>query len=115
MSEDKDAGGTPPQRGVRSREQALARTFVALADTLVADYDVVELLDQLVEACVNLLGVTAAGLLLDDQKGQSGPGRLIQRRDQAARDLPAADQRGSLSGLRAHRHGRHQRRPRGRP
>lgn len=51
------------------REQAVARTFVALADTLVADYDVVELLDGLVEACVSLLGVAAAGILLDDQRG----------------------------------------------
>src|SRR3954451_13045709 len=51
------------------RDHALADTFVMLADTLVADYDVLDLLDQLMTASVELIGVTAAGLLLDDQRG----------------------------------------------
>jgi GAF domain-containing protein len=65
---DEDVRGAPPVAS-RSREQLLAETFVVLADTLVDDYDVVDLLDGLVTACVSLLGVTASGLLLDDQKG----------------------------------------------
>src|SRR5437868_2691965 len=59
----------PNERAAQTREQALADTFVRLADTMVDDYDVADLLDQLVTACVHVLGVTAAGLLLDDQKG----------------------------------------------
>jgi GAF domain-containing protein len=52
-----------------SREQHLAAAFVELADTLVDDYDVVDLLDRLAGHSVQLLGATAAGLLLDDQRG----------------------------------------------
>jgi GAF domain-containing protein len=47
----------------------VAETFVRLADTLVDDYDVVELLHRLARAAVRLLGHTAAGILLDDQQG----------------------------------------------
>ena len=61
-----------PIAAVRDREQELARTFVMLADSLVEDYDIVDLLDRLAAACVRLLGVTAAGLLLDDQQGHLG-------------------------------------------
>jgi GAF domain-containing protein len=61
-------GGASPAPP-RSREQTLTETFVLLADTLVDDYDVVDLLDLLVSSCVDLLSITAAGILLDDQKG----------------------------------------------
>src|SRR5680860_1784813 len=52
-----------------AREEQLSTAFIRLADTLVAGYDVVELLQQLVEDCVVLLGATSAGVLLDDQRG----------------------------------------------
>lgn len=52
-----------------SRESALVNTFVDLADTLVADFDVVELLSRLADSCVNVLNVDAAGLMLISPEG----------------------------------------------
>ncbi|MDT5035128.1 MAG: hypothetical protein QOE03_313 [Micromonosporaceae bacterium] len=47
----------------------LADVFVEMADTLVDDFDVIDFLNVLTERCVQLLGVSAAGLLLTDQRG----------------------------------------------
>lgn len=46
------------------REGLLSRTFVELADTLVTDFDVVELLTLVADRCVEVLDVDAAGLML---------------------------------------------------
>jgi transcriptional regulator with GAF, ATPase, and Fis domain len=68
-----------------ARELSLARAFVELADTLVADFDVVDFLHVLANRCVELVGVQAAGLMLADQRGQlrlmassSEQGRLLE-------------------------------------
>ncbi len=53
-----------------SREQRINEAFVTVADTLVADYDVVDLVHTLVEVCTTLLDVDAGGLLLADDNGQ---------------------------------------------
>lgn len=53
-----------------TREKRLTAAFVALADTLVAGYDMVDLLQTLVETCSDLLDASAAGLMLADGSGE---------------------------------------------
>jgi GAF domain-containing protein len=45
-------------------------TFATLADTLVAGFDVVDLLQTLVESCERMLDITAAGILLINEDGE---------------------------------------------
>jgi GAF domain-containing protein len=52
-----------------SRDEWLARTFVELADTLVADFDLIEFLSMLADRCVELLGTAEVGLVLIGPRG----------------------------------------------
>jgi hypothetical protein len=60
------AGG---REHMTSREQLIATTFVELADTLVAGFDVTGFLHVLATRCVTLLDATAAGIMLAEQRG----------------------------------------------
>jgi hypothetical protein len=52
-----------------TREKRLLQTFASLADTLVDGYDVVDLLQHLVDSCKDLLDTTEAAILLADSCG----------------------------------------------
>ncbi len=64
--------------------QLLSETFVELTDTMVADFDIIDFLHVLTRRSVELLNVSAAGLLLADPRGQL---RVVAASSEAARLL----------------------------
>ncbi len=64
--------------------QLLSDTFVELTDTLVAGFDVIDFLHVLTDRSVQLLDVSAAGLLLADPRGEL---RVVAASTEAARLL----------------------------
>lgn len=56
--------------GNGDRETRVLYAVVSLVDSLLHDFDVVELLTDLTEQCAALLDVSSAGLLLADPRGQ---------------------------------------------
>ena len=70
------------------------RAFVKVADTLVADFDIIEFLAMLAEYGVELLGVSACGILLADPDAPGDPDHLHLWAGQAfgsAADAPAGE------------------------
>jgi GAF domain-containing protein len=67
-----------------TREALLAKTLVELADTLVDDFDVVDLLTRLADRCVDVLDVQTAGIML---AGLDGELRVIASSSEAMRVL----------------------------
>ena len=65
-------------------EELLSDTFVELTDTMVAGFDVIDFLHVLTDRSVQLLDVSAAGLLLADPRGEL---RVVAASSEAARLL----------------------------
>jgi GAF domain-containing protein len=55
-----------------TREADVVKSLVEMADTLVDDYDVIDMLTGLADRCVSLLGVSAAGVMLASPAGSLG-------------------------------------------
>lgn len=64
------------------REQSIVEALVEMADTLTGDFDVVELLTGLTSRCVELLGISAAGVMIATVKGDV---RLVASSSEAMR------------------------------
>jgi len=62
-----------------TREADVVRSLVEMADTLVDDYDVVDLLTGLANRCVTLLDISAAGVMLVSPNGDFHAGGSTQR------------------------------------
>jgi transcriptional regulator with GAF, ATPase, and Fis domain len=62
--------GETEHQGPLRNESEVLRALVDVADTFVADYDVVEFLHRLAERCVALLDVDEAGVMLVDASGR---------------------------------------------
>jgi GAF domain-containing protein len=81
-----------------TREADVVRSLVEMADTLVDDYDVIDMLTGLANRCVNVLGVSAAGVMLASPAGNlelaassSEAMRLLELFELQAQEGPCLD------------------------
>jgi len=81
-----------------TRESDVVRSLVEMADTLAGDYDIVDMLTGLADRCVDLLGVSAAGVMLASPAGSlalvassSEAMRLLELFELQAQEGPCLD------------------------
>jgi GAF domain-containing protein len=81
-----------------TREADVVHSLVEMADTLVDDYDIVDMLTGLADRCVSLLGVSAAGVMLASPAGglslvasSSEAMRLLELFELQAQEGPCLD------------------------
>ncbi len=55
-----------------TREVEVVQSLVEMADTLVDDYDIVDMLTRVADRCVSLIGASAAGVMLASPAGSLG-------------------------------------------
>jgi GAF domain-containing protein len=67
-----------------TRESLVSQTFLQLADTLVADFDIIDLLTVLTDRCIEIVDADAVGILLADAEGNL---RLMAASSEQARLL----------------------------
>ena len=80
------------------REAEVVRSLVEIADTLVDDYDIVDMLTGVTDRCVSILGVSAAGVMLASPAGSlslvassSEAMRLLELFELQAQEGPCLD------------------------
>src|SRR3978361_2024734 len=81
------------------REARVLDAVVSLVDSLLDDFDVVDLLTELTERCADLLSVGAAGFVLVDPRGSPAAAARAVHADPGAGGTRAACRRGSLCGV----------------
>jgi len=79
-----------------TRESLLIATLVELADNLVDEFDVIEVLTMLCNRCVETIDIDAAGVMLASPAGRAAVRGVIQRDNARTRALPDSNRRGPL-------------------
>ena len=92
-------GGHSMNPAETDREHLISRAFVSLADTLVDDYDVIDLLDRLVGYSVALLAADAAGIVLGDARRRLRAVAASSEDAQTDGTVAAASRRRPVPGL----------------